>query len=511
MELIWNKIKNPLKNLFGNDIQHGSVFYDGDSTEQYVLVATSHDVLEFEHKKSVALCIGIDKQYRQGYAAQSLGNIVARDTKDMGEAFVTNMGFDRDQVKVCVSSAQRSDCTKRGINALFVESAKAVEQGGIFIFYFAGHGVMVGNRCVLAPADFAGKKDGISGNDLIEWLHIAECKASNVLIIFDCCHAGNLGTTLTSPDNLLKIKPGLFVMCGCAAKETCASFGALGHSIFAYFFLDYLRRHHCMTQFQVKKAMKEITELCYSFSSLLVFYNDKRRELQPCEMHPTLETLDRYDADGKIPRDEPDSGRFELVIQLFERGRPKPSPHPEVEKWLRSPLIQEALSTLYSKVTFSEALQKSILSSLLYSAASIQYAHDETPLGNRNHFLMTVTSVLGAIGYAYPEVNTTIYHLMTGLGNYRVPAKRVNTKPLDELLTEMFEVARNNKPDNTETMAGCYDTEDGGDEVDGPVVQPNATENVSDEVLLKLYVIAGHNYNALLCFLYRRCYSITVD
>ena len=95
MELIWNKVTNPLKNFFGNDIQHGSVLYDDDSTEQYALVATSHDILEFEHKKSVALCIGIDKQYRQGYAAQSLGNIVARDAKDMGEAFVANMGFDQ--------------------------------------------------------------------------------------------------------------------------------------------------------------------------------------------------------------------------------------------------------------------------------------------------------------------------------------------------------------------------------------------------------------------------------
>ena len=47
MELVWNKITNPLKNLFGKDIQHGSVFYGGDSTEQYALVATSHDVLEF--------------------------------------------------------------------------------------------------------------------------------------------------------------------------------------------------------------------------------------------------------------------------------------------------------------------------------------------------------------------------------------------------------------------------------------------------------------------------------
>ena len=60
------------------------------------------------------------------------------------------MGFNRDHVKVRVSSAQPNDCPKRGVNAVFVDSDKAVEEGGIFIFYFAGHGVMVGNRCVLA-------------------------------------------------------------------------------------------------------------------------------------------------------------------------------------------------------------------------------------------------------------------------------------------------------------------------------------------------------------------------
>ena len=132
----------------------------------------------------------------------------------MSKAIVTNMGFNRNQVKVRVSSAQPNDCTKRGVNALFVESARTVEQGGIFLFYFAGHGIMVRNRCVLAPADFAGRKDlnsGISGNELIEWLHVADCKASQVLVILDCCYAGDLGTTLTSPDNLLKITPGLFV------------------------------------------------------------------------------------------------------------------------------------------------------------------------------------------------------------------------------------------------------------------------------------------------------------
>ena len=156
---------------------------------------------------------------------------------------------------------------------------------------------------------------------------------------------------------------------------------------------------------------------------------------------------------------------------------------------------------MYSKATISEALQEGILSSLLYSVASIQYAHDKTPLGNRNHFLMTVTSVLGAIGYSYPEVSASIFHLITGLEHYMEPVKkRGDTKLLDDLLTEMFEVAQKNKPDDTVTTVGCYDTEDGGDEVDGPVVPPNTTTNMSDKVLLQLYIYNSYTITMFVVF-----------
>ena len=112
MELLWSKISNPLKNFLGNNTQQGSTFYDGDSTEQYALITTSHDILEFKYKKSVALCVGIDKQYHQEYTAKSLENVVARDAKEIGEAFVTNMGFIRNRVKVRVSSVHPNECTK---------------------------------------------------------------------------------------------------------------------------------------------------------------------------------------------------------------------------------------------------------------------------------------------------------------------------------------------------------------------------------------------------------------
>ena len=449
---------------------------------QSSLITSSHDVLQFDREKSVALCVGIDEQFHPNYAAKSLRNTVARDAQAMGEAFTTYLELNFDEVKVRKSSAQPGDCTKKGMGTLFVESAKKVQEGGIFIFYFAGHGILIGNRCVLAPADFAGKEDlnsGISGKDLVEWLHEADCKANHVLIILDCCYAGNLGTILTSPDNMLKIKPGLYVMCGCAAREKCTSVDALGHSIFTYFFLHYLERHQCIGQFAIKQAMEDIAELCLSFSSLLVHHDEE--QLQPGKMNPTLDKLDVHAYDVNRPIDQPDSCRFELVIQLFERGRPKPlpMPHPEVESWLKSSMIQEALSTLYAKDTFSEKLQDGIFSAMLYSAASIQYVHNKTHLEERNLFLMTVISILGAIGYVYPEVNASIIHLIIGLEHYQAAiVGKIKMNSLNELHSKMIEVAIK-ADDNTTTPGPIVAAENCDDEVDCFIFQPNKFNKVA--------------------------------
>ena len=154
------------------------------------------------------------------------------------------------------------------------------------------------------------------------------------------------------------------------------------------------------------------------------------------------------------------------MSQFYEQNDSEPSPHPEIEKWLQSDSVQEALHTLYSKAAITEALQKGILSSLLYSAASIQYAHDEKDLGNRNLFLATVNTVLKTIRSAHPKVNTTIGHLIAGLEHYKGPAnKRVNsvkTKPLDDLQVEL---------EMYENKARA--------EVDGPGMEPNMSSKVN--------------------------------
>ena len=491
MALICDKISNPFIKAKCGILGHGqSAQINDDPSEQYALITLGHDVLEFDRKEATALCIGINKRFHHNYASsnnESFEKTIARDAIAIGEAFVTNLGLYRDHVKVGISSTERSDCTKKGVGALFVQSAKMAGDGGIFIFYFAGHGVLLNNKCILAPADFAGREDlnsGISGDDLVDWLHKAECKASHVLVILDCCFAGDLGTALTSPDKILKIKPGLFVMCGCAARERCMSVDALGHTIFTYFFLHYLEGHQSTGKFAVKQAMEKITELCFSFSSLLVSYDHEKGELQARQMNPTLGTLDYHETEVKI--DEPDSCRFELVIKLFERGHPKPAPHAEVTKWLRSPTTQNALFTLHSNVKFSETLQKGILSAMLYSAASIHYSHDKTHLEERNLFLMTVIDVLSAIGFVCPEVKATTSHLISGLKHYIQPALvgGINIAFFYSLLSELRLAEVNTKADNISNVTAIsYDIEDSGDQVDCATAQPN----MLNKVILLIY------------------------
>ena len=98
----------------------------------------SEFILQYDCKKGVALCIGIDKQYYLE-PHYNLGKIAANSTEAMGKALVNQLGLHHDQVKIRISSVEKFHCTKSGIKFLFKKNAKNIEEGGIFIFYYVGH------------------------------------------------------------------------------------------------------------------------------------------------------------------------------------------------------------------------------------------------------------------------------------------------------------------------------------------------------------------------------------
>ena len=438
MELLWSKVwveKSP-------DDPSSSTTDEPDRSEQYAMIASPRDVLRFDHTRGVTLCIGIDKQFNKLYENKSLGSIVTKDAEDMGKAFVTNLGFSQERVKVCSPSAQPDQCSRAGICSLFKETARKAERNSIFIFYFAGHGYSIDRKCVLAPSDFVGTNkpnSGISGNDLVKWLNETQCQASYSLFIFDCCYAGDLGISLTSPSNIQATAPNVFVMCGCAARERCMSIDALGYSIFTFFLLHYLVRHSCKGQFAIQEAMEEITELCLSFSSLIVTYNHKKDRLLFGRMNPSLHIL------TVCKTDVTDSSRYWLLYSLYKHG-PKPLPHPEINRWLKSKRVQFALLNLPSsgKVPlYGERLNDGIFCAMLYSVASMQVAYDKTHLKERNFFVAIAVNVLELMHLVFSKREVSVLQLIRGLRHYLQPLKeaRIDVQFLEKLLSELYDMA----------------------------------------------------------------------
>ena len=372
-------------------------------------------ILRFDHKKNFAFCVGIDKK------EEKVKETITRDVTEISDTFRSILGLNSDQIKVSKASNENDDCTKKGLRDSFITCAKRVEENGNFIFYFAGHGAVCDNRCILSPADFKRDvKSGISGDDLVNWLNIAECKANNLLFIFDCCFAGNLGEMLTMDENL-KTKANLFVICGCKPNEKVVSFEILRHSVFTYFLLDYLKTSVCTKELDIEKAMDIIPDLCSSFSRLLVVYIDGK--LDDSTFTPSL-----YMKHEGLSKAASDKAIVTLLTRLIKEKTKWPIEM--LENWLQSPDIEKALSVLCPSTAPSENLQCAIVSALLHSAAFIQYedTSDKKLLEKRDLFLQIAIRVSNSIKF----FDITIDHVIIGLDHYlcAVGSRRIDTSEL---------------------------------------------------------------------------------
>ena len=390
-------------------------------------------LLKFD-EKSVAFCVGIDAQHDSTYAVKNQDDTIRRDAIKMGEALIGDLGLSSDQVKISISSSDHDACTKNGLYTSFLTCAEMAKENGIFIFYFAGHCCEIGNRSVLAPADFnKTKKSGITGDDLVEWLTEAECKAKNVLFIFDCCYAGQLGEILTKKEI---ISTNFFAICACSAKEKNTSLGELKHSIFTYFLLDYIKTSVHNGEFYIQQAKDKVADLCYGLSSLIMIYDEGK--LHCGEINPELyKRVSKQPCVSQrcLPNKEPTKAINSLLQLLFKKPVTEKI-HTEVKGWLQFSTAQESYRILYDKAKKSEILQKCIISVLFRSMALIQYEkhrHDENlPLARSNMFLLIATEVSNAVDFC----NLTIDHIKVGLDYYIDAYKSTGDKYIsyDELL-----------------------------------------------------------------------------
>lgn len=414
--------------------------YDDDFT--CVAIHGDSRSLKFTNE-DVAFCVGVDKLYHRDFVSREERfrgeNQIAPDARSMREAFISKLNLHDDKVNVSIASNSADDCTKQGLRASFLNIATLAKSNGNFIFYFAGHGFRVNGKYVIAPSDYADGTEsaGILGDDLVQWLNEADCKAKNVLFIFDCCYAGNLGESLKKYTKLKKPAYRLFAMCGCGSGEIISSVGALGHSIFTYFLLDHLKT----SELNIAEAAPNIQKLCVSLSSLVIMYDNEKGKPYPGKFTPKLLAL------GIVERIILPKPEEKEVVALLTRLLPKTvseQPHACAINWLRSSPVKDALLNLSDKAYYRDKLQTGIVSALLHSLAIIHYAYANEDgrklLKSRNLFLVVAIIVSKEISFC----ELTIKQIMTGLKHYIyvVEKFKIDSSYLHDLHTEM-DVLRN--------------------------------------------------------------------
>ena len=455
---------------------HSSPLPQQDYSEQYSVISTADSVLEYNPNRSYALCVGIDKQLDDRFSGKSLGYIAAKDAISMGEALIADMGLPRERVDVYTSQDVPFLCKKGALSTLFVNYARKVEEGGIFIFHFSGHGILISDtgdksQWVLAPADFSGDiNTGISGNDLLRFLEISECRARHVLIILDCCYAGGVGRQVASSENIMRVKPGVYVMCACAAREISLALAALGNSIFTFFLLHYFEKDHKKGRLEVKAVMTDVSEMCRCFSSLMLRYTEKDG-LRSAMMQPQVDTLAVIEI-GTLTIDDTDSNRFSLLFSLYDRTLPKPSLHKAAEQWLKSSSVQDAIETLYTRMPLSLPLQDGVVCAMAYSMACLHLENDRSHIVERNFIITVIILVLSAVGFKIPDINLPVSSLKMVLKYYYKPIYTLGIRadPLVQLWSDIC-----SSESGQETR---------GDEVDAPVAQPNHKQVNTSGILL---------------------------
>lgn len=421
--------------------------------EEFVVIASASDwCLKFEGVKSHGICIGIDIS-AQNDNIQGLDDTAAKSAMLVREAIAGNI-IPHDQIHDYNLEKQPNLYTKEALRELIKNSARKVEEEGIFIFYFAGHAFLHKNEWTLAVANYNDASTGITANDLMEWIVAAECKACHILVVLDCHCAGRIGEKLISQINgnsctRASHNQEVHVMCSCSTANVLPPVKILGGTIFSYFLSSTLRQQSSENGFNIKSSMDKIAALCCSYSTLILNYTD---DLVPVQMQPSMDSslnhkLWRPDktancASSKIPNDKSadEIDHSSLLDNLRDKSHRLPQLHSEVIDWLKSTEVQKSLKTLHSNALLPTPLLDGIFSALLYSVTCLHLKYDRTHIAERNLFIVAATEVILALeDSGHPKINLTKHQIKKGLDYYWLPLhlNRVQAEPIKELIIDL--------------------------------------------------------------------------
>ncbi|PPJ17542.1 hypothetical protein C5E44_13935 [Nocardia nova] len=171
-----------------------------------------------------AVIVGIDS-----YPNAPLSGCV-KDASDVAECLAFNQ-FDYN-----CSTLTNGDATRSAILGVLGKFAYGDGEGGILVFYFAGHGQVLGDQGHLVTIDGAPHDPGISLAHLGQLMESASATYRHVIAILDSCHSGSAFTWASSRPlkagdvdrDLRSVNESRCILAACRPEQAALEYGDSG-------------------------------------------------------------------------------------------------------------------------------------------------------------------------------------------------------------------------------------------------------------------------------------------
>ncbi len=184
------------------------------------------------------LAVGIDK-----YQDQTINLKYARkDAEDIRNMLLRQSAGFYHPRNIHPRLMTDSEATKHNLIDTINDLAQLIKPGDGFIFFVAGHGVLMSNQYYTLTHDYRGKLDEgslISSNEIVEMSK--KIKSFNQLLVFDTCHAGGVDYIVSglydARISVLAKKMGLHIYASANDKQTALD-GYKGNGLFSHVLLE---------------------------------------------------------------------------------------------------------------------------------------------------------------------------------------------------------------------------------------------------------------------------------
>ncbi|MFH1984928.1 MAG: caspase family protein [Pseudomonadota bacterium] len=182
------------------------------------------------------------------FHAQSTGGGIGEVRLFHNGKLIASDGYYKEMAKTS-EKMQLADeaATKTNILMKIAEISRKIKPSDSFIFFVAGHGVLLQNQYYMLTHDFSGAADErsmISSNEIVEMSK--DIKSLSQLFIFDTCHAGGVDFIVSglydARMSVLAKKMGLHIYASANDKQAALD-GYQGNGLFTHALLDGLNNN----------------------------------------------------------------------------------------------------------------------------------------------------------------------------------------------------------------------------------------------------------------------------